>query len=79
MSALLYIQEEDTELDEVAYYGPFEDTEIEERLNDAFADYMAEGLANINAVELTDAEAADIYINPREFWMTQLADLEKDI
>lgn len=70
-----YIREKNTKLDELAYYGPFEEFEIEERLNDAFADYMAEGGANIDGVLLSFSEACNMYINPREFWMSQLATL----
>lgn len=71
----LYILEENSKLNEKALYGPFSEEEIEERLNDAFADLMASGLANIDAVSLTDEEVATLYINPREFWMEQLATL----
>lgn len=74
MAKRLYIQEENSKLNELALYGPFEESEIEERLNDRFADLMAEGLANIDAVTLTDEEAATVYINPREFWMERLAE-----
>lgn len=73
----LYIQEDNPKLNELAYYGPFEPSEIQERLNDQFADLLASGLANIDAVSLTDEEAANMYINPREFWMIQLADLQE--
>ncbi len=74
----LYIYEQNSKLNEEAYYGPFSEEEIEQRLNDRFADLMASGLANLDAVEMTDEEAAKFYINSREFWMNQLADLEKD-
>lgn len=73
-----YIREEDTKTREIAYYGPFEESEIHERLNDAFADLMASGLANLNSFEMTDKEAECHYINPRAFWMEQLASLTKD-
>lgn len=75
MAKRLYIQEDNQKLGEEALYGPFDESEIQERLNDAFADLMASGLANINAVSLTDEEAATRYINPREFWIEQLATL----
>lgn len=71
----LYILEENPKLNEKAFYGPFSEEEIGERLNDAFADLMASGLANLDAVSLTDEEVAKLYINPREFWMEQLATL----
>ena len=74
----LFIQEENPDLGEVALYGPFEESDIRERLNDSFSDLLAGNLTNIDAVFLTDKEAAKVYINPREFWMTQLADIMKD-
>lgn len=73
-----YIQEENTRRNELAFYGPFKESEVVERLNDAFADFMAEGGANIDAIVMSDEEASAYYINPREFWMEQLATYTKD-
>lgn len=75
MAKRLYIQEDKPHLNKEALYGPFDQDEIQERLNDRFADYMASDKANIDAISLTDEEAAAVYINPREFWMSQLATL----
>lgn len=77
MASQMYIHEENPKLAEEAFYGPFEPCEMQERLNDQFADLLASGLANVNAVTLTDEEAATVYINPRAFWMDQLADLQE--
>jgi hypothetical protein len=68
-----YIEHEDiqTPANGIAYFGPFEESELTERLNDAYADLLA-GSGDVDAVELTDAQAAAVYINPREYWMEQL-------
>lgn len=60
---------------ELAYYGPFEASEIQERVNDTFADFMAEDGKEIEGVLLSLAETSAMYINPREFWMSQLSTL----
>lgn len=71
---LLYIRAKGILEDEgqLSYYGPFDESEIEERLNDAYADLLV-AFNEIDAVLLSLAETAHMYINPREFWMTQLA------
>lgn len=63
---------------EHALYGPFEESELAERLNDRFADLMADDGANIEAVEMSDSytRRKNWYINPREFWMDRLAELK---
>lgn len=61
----------------VAYFGPFGDDEIDERANDAYADLLA-GVGNLEDVDLTDEDAAKIYVNPPEFWMEQLSQLGHD-
>ncbi len=73
MATKHYILEEEILTDASSYYGPFDESELTERLNDAYADLLTGAKSNIDAVELTDEEAAKIYINPREFWMSQLA------
>jgi len=70
-----YIRELNEGLYEIALYGPFSDEEVGGLLNDAFADAMASGGADIEEVRLTDEDASKHYINPREFWMRQLATL----
>lgn len=57
------------------YYGPFEPTEDQERVNDAFADLLEADRLEVQSVYITDEEAATLDINPREFWMEQLANL----
>lgn len=71
-----YIREDNEHLNESAYYGPFDESELDDRLNDSFADFMAEGGAEISSFEMSDEEAAKYYVNPREFWMSQIAALE---
>ena len=73
-----YIFHEDIQTPEngIAYFGPFGDDEIFERVNDGVADTFA-GSGNVDVIELDDAQAAAIgYINPRSFWMAQLAALD---
>lgn len=73
-----YIRHEDTQTPEngVAYFGPFAEDEMTERLNDAYGDLLA-GCGDLDEEILTDEEAAGIYINPRQYWMDQLADVER--
>lgn len=72
-----YILHEDlqTPTNGVAYFGPFDESELTTRLNDAYANLLA-GCGNLDEVELTDAEAAAIYINPRDYWMEQVRSVE---
>ena len=75
-----YIEHEDIETPEngTAYFGPFGADEIVDRCNDTYADLLA-GSGNVDSVLLTDAEAEAIgYINPRTYWMEQLALAEDD-
>lgn len=63
---------------EEAYYGPFLDfPDAKFHLNDAFADYLEAQGADVIVVALSDAVAATNTINSREFWMDQLAQLER--
>lgn len=61
--------------DQGALFGPFNEAELEERLNDVYADALAQ-IADIDAEELTDEEADEFYINSREFWMRQVDAME---
>lgn len=74
-----YIRHEDIKhpSNGVAFFGPFEESELTERLNDRYADLMADG-SELDAFWLTDEEVKDMYINTRDYWMTQLAELEKE-
>ena len=70
-----YIEHEDVQTPDngTAYFGPFDEAEMDERLNDTYADLLA-GSGNVDGVVFTDAEAEAIgYINPRTYWMQQLA------
>lgn len=60
--------------DKGAYFGPFPDEEMTERLNDAYANLLA-GVGNIDEVLLEDEDAKKFYINPPEFWYEQLKEL----
>lgn len=57
------------------YYGPFDATEDQERVNDAFADLLEADRLEVQSVLITDEEAATLDINSREFWMEQLSAL----
>ena len=59
------------------YFGPFEEGELTERLNDAYADLLA-ACGSLEEIELSDAEADKIYINPKEYWMNQVSAIEED-
>ena len=67
-----YIRHEDvTTKDCILYFGPFPFHKIQHRLNDAFADWLAED-GPVICVPMTDREANEIYVNPPEYWMKQL-------
>lgn len=72
-----YIYHEDLQNPEngVAYFGPFPEEELEERLHDAYADLLA-GVGNLDGEILEDREAEKMYINPPEFWYEQLKEIE---
>lgn len=74
MAGKFYIEHEDVQIPSngIAYFGPFASDEMTERLNDAYADILAGG-GNVEEVYLDDGKASKIYINPREYWMEQLA------
>lgn len=55
-----------------SYWGPFFKNEIDVRLRDAFADYLRD-YGMVEKVELSDADAAEFYINTREDWLRQAA------
>lgn len=62
---------------EELYFGPFPMSEEEVRVNDAYADNLeADGL-EVYSIVMTDEQAAMYHINPREFWMNQLANLQE--
>lgn len=68
---------EEKVLDE-AFYGPFSADEEETRLFDAFADQLEASGSELYTVELNDKEEKKYHINPREFWMAQLAKLTQE-
>lgn len=72
-----YIIHEDLQNSEngVAYFGPFPEKEMTERLNDAYADLLA-GVGNIDEAVLEDEVAKKMYINPPEYWYEQLKEIE---
>jgi hypothetical protein len=78
MNRAWYIWHRDTQNFEngEAYFGPFSADEIDERVNDAYADLLA-GCGEVDALVLTDKQADAMYVNPREYWMTQLAKIEE--
>lgn len=73
-----YIREYDIER-KYAFYGPFKRREIDERLQDVYAELLANTLSEVDAVKLSRKEAKQIYINPRAVWMLQLAVLEEEM
>lgn len=85
-----YIRHEDLQTPEngVAYFGPFSAEEVGERVNDAYADLLA-GSGNVDVVDQREVFGTDspdngadpaswTYVNPRAYWMTQLAELSDD-
>lgn len=60
---------------EEIYFGPFDVQEEHVRVNDRYAENLeADGL-EVYSIAMTDEEAQKYHINPREFWMAQLASL----
>jgi hypothetical protein len=74
----LYIIHEDLETPSngIGIFGPFGESEIVERMNDAYADGLA-SFGSVDVIKLTDLRARRMYINSREYWMEQLAKLEE--
>lgn len=72
---IFHTGDRDNPEDKGAYFGPFPEEEITERINDAYADCLAQ-IADIMAVTLTDEIADEFYINPPEFWYEQLKEIE---
>lgn len=71
-----YILHEDVKNPEngFAFFGPFDKSEIEDRINDAYADLIIQ-CGDVDVVKMTSTQAARYYINPREFWMKELGEL----
>lgn len=71
-----YIRHEDVKMPEngVAYFGPFHESELYVRLNDAYADALAE-CGNVDVVRLSKWKSRKLFINSREFWLEQVRDI----
>lgn len=61
------------EADGTAYYGPFDEAEMGDRLNSGYGDFLAQ-TGNLEGVVLDDATVEGWFINTREWWMEQEAD-----
>lgn len=73
---MLYIMHRDEQepSNGIAYFGPFAPEEIGARLNDAYADMLAQS-GPVYEVELSNRNASRIYINPASYWKQQLSEL----
>jgi hypothetical protein len=67
-----YIHEINEIEDASAYYGPFPENELDERINDNYAEALAMLGGDLEVVELTDEDVKDLYVNPPSFWTEQL-------
>lgn len=67
-----YIIHEDVQTPEngIAYFGPFRGWEMNKRINDAYADLLAQS-GNLETVGLSRKDRKSSYINPRKYWMDQ--------
>lgn len=76
MSRGIYIRHEDLQNPDngEAYFGPFDENEIDDRLNDAYSDLLS-GVGNVDCVLLDEYEKWKCN-NSRDYWMTQLAKAE---
>jgi hypothetical protein len=74
-----YIRHEDLQTPEngVAYFGPFSEQEIGERINGPLADMFADS-GDVDSVQLIDSEARLLNVNSREWWMEQEAHYERE-
>lgn len=72
-----YIRHEDLQTPEngVAFFGPFKGYEMTERLNDAFADILAQS-GNVDEVELSESESWQC-TNDRVYWFDRLTEVLK--
>lgn len=60
----------------VCLFGPFPESEIDQRLNDEFADLEAEDLSNVDGIRRSDREMRDLYINPPESWDNAVKEIQ---
>lgn len=74
-----YIWHEDERNPEngVAIFGPFKYEELIQVMNDGFADALAD-CGTLEEFQMSDEEASKFYINTREYWLEQAADLTDD-
>lgn len=70
-----YLQQKSN--DQTYYFGPFEYKELHVRKNDAFGEALSIG-GDLEEFQMTDEEASKFYINDRECWLKQTADLTDD-
>lgn len=61
------------------YYGPFLPEEEQERVNDEYADLLEADRLEVYSIHMTDEEAATCCVNPREFWMNELAQRQEPV
>lgn len=76
-SPKIYIRAHNEEMadGEEVYFGPFFEDEVDERLNDVYADALSTVYEEVDGVDLEDAELAHTAINDRDFWMRQVENL----
>lgn len=66
-------------LGEPAWFGPFKKRELNDRLNDSYADLLAYNCDELEAVKLSWFQARGLeYIASREYWLEQARDLQDD-
>jgi hypothetical protein len=69
-----YIREVDRE-GRTALYGPFPEDEINDRLNDEYADMLEADLANVDAIIRSDRQMRGLFINSPESWHAARAEI----
>lgn len=67
---LMHVVEDDPDVG-VAYFGPFDHSEIETRLNDEFGESLSDS-GRVEIVELSEEEAQDVIVNTRDYWFKAL-------
>lgn len=83
MSHKIYILEQKSDwsggfqkIVEETYYGPFDKSEEDVRVNDAYAEYLEASGSEIFSTLMSDEEAKKHFINTADFWRSQLDTLE---
>jgi len=73
-----YIVHNEIEGDQ-SFFGPFRKRELDERLNDSYADFLASDCDELEAVKLSRKQVKQLeFVAPRSFWVEQSQVMAED-